>query len=254
MLSVGIGHGFLEFAGDDFGFIQQEHAAFRNGFGHLAVRGGQAVDPGARLGDKGFRYFEDFPVNAVEPLGDITGDLHMLLLVLADRYEIRLIEQDIRGHQDRIGKEARIDIVFMLLRLILELGHTGQFAEHGVAAQNPAQLRVGRNMGLDKQGILFGIQAAGNIGSQLLNGPAAQVSGILTDRDRMLIRHKIITVKIIHPVCPVLDGSQIIAQMQVAAGLYAGQHYFLFFHIYVSFRTAGCREAAACPKFVILKK
>ena len=67
----------------------------------------------------------------------------------------------------------------------------------------------------------------------------------------MLIGHEIITVKIIHPVCPVLNGSQIIAQMQVAAGLYAGQHYFLFFHIYVSIRTAGCREAADCPIFFI---
>ena len=38
---------------------------------------------------------------AVKPLGEIAGQFEMLFLVLADRDEIGLIEQNVRGHQNR---------------------------------------------------------------------------------------------------------------------------------------------------------
>ena len=122
----------------------------------------------------------------------------------------------------------------MLGGLVLELGHAGQLAEHGVAVQHPAQLSVRGDVGLDEQGVLLRVQAAGDVLGQLLQGAAAQVGGILPDGDGVHVRHEVVAVKLVRPLDPVLDGAQIVAQVQVAAGLDARQHYFLgssfFFH------------------------
>ena len=155
------------------------------------------------------------------------AQLHVLLLVFTHRHIIRLIQQNIRRHQGGIGKQTAVDVVCVFGRLILELGHPGQFAEHGIAVQHPAQLCMLVNVALDKQGILLRVQAAGNVLSQLLQGPPAQICRILPDRDGVQIRHEIITVKGISPLRPVLDGAQVRTQGQVTGGLDAGEHPFL---------------------------
>ena len=70
----------------------------------------------------------------------------MLLLICAYGNVIRLIEQDIGCHKRRIRKKSDIDIVGMLCRLILKLGHSRRFAELRVAVENPAKLAVLRHM------------------------------------------------------------------------------------------------------------
>ena len=89
------------------------------------------------------------------------------------------------------------------------------------------------DMALNKQRILLGIQAAGNILGQLLQGTPAQVCGILPHSNGMQIRHKVETVKLICPLSPILHSAQIRAQGQITGGLDAGEHSFLccnFFH------------------------
>ena len=83
-------------------------------------------------------------------------------------------------------------------------------------------------MGLDEQGVLLRIQAAGNVLGQLGESAPAQVSGGLPHRDGVHIGHKIIAVKLFGPRAPVFDGAQVVAQVQVAAGLNAREHNFLF--------------------------
>jgi len=41
----------------------------------------------------------------VEALGDVTRELEMLPLVVSDRNEIGLVEQDVARHQDWVGEE-----------------------------------------------------------------------------------------------------------------------------------------------------
>ena len=41
----------------------------------------------------------------VEPLGDVAGELEVLPLVVADRDDVGLVEQDVAGHQHRVGEE-----------------------------------------------------------------------------------------------------------------------------------------------------
>jgi hypothetical protein len=57
------------------------------------------------LRDLGFRELQDLAVCLVHLHRDIPRDLQVLLLVLTDRHDVRLVEEDVGGLQDRIGEE-----------------------------------------------------------------------------------------------------------------------------------------------------
>ena len=154
----------------------------------------------------------------------------MLHLIRAHGHQIRLVQQNIRRHQHRIGKQACRDIIRMLLRLILELRHASQLAELGIAAQHPAELRMLGYMALDKHDILFRIQAAGDILRQLRNGPAAQIRRVLPDRNGVHIHNAEQAVIFVLQRRPVLDGAHIGTQGQLSAGLNAGKNTLLCVH------------------------
>ena len=97
----------------------------------------------------------------------------MLLLVLAHRDIVGLIEQDIRRHQRRIGEETAVDVLAVLGGLVLKLRHARELAELRVAAQNPAQFRVRGHVGLDEHDVLLGIQTAGNVLRELLEASSS---------------------------------------------------------------------------------
>jgi len=86
----------------------------------------------------------------------------MLTLVLPHRDQIRLVEQDICRHEDRIGEEAGVDVVGVGRGLILKLCHPAELPEHGVAVEDPSQLRVLGHMGLDEEGAALRVDAAGD--------------------------------------------------------------------------------------------
>ena len=117
----------------------------------------------------------------------------MLHLIHAHRHHIRLVQQNIRSHQYRIGKKSRIDIVRMLCRLILELGHPVQLSHIGKAVENPCQLRVSRYMGLIINAVLLRVQSRRNIQGQKRTRPSAQLRRVLADRDRVKIHHTVKT-------------------------------------------------------------
>ena len=85
----------------------------------------------------------------------------MLGLVLTDRHKIRLVKQNVRCHQAWVGKQPGVDVVGVLLRFVLKLRHTLQFAELGVAVQNPRKLGVGGNVALQEKRTALRVNAAG---------------------------------------------------------------------------------------------
>ena len=155
----------------------------------------------------------------------------MLLLVLAHRHQVGLVEHDIRRHQGGIGEQTGVDVVGVAGGLVLELGHAGQLAEHGVAVEHPGQLRVGGHMGLDEEDGLLRVDAAGHQLGKELNGLAAEGGGVLTDGDGVLIHHAVDAVVLILHGHPVAQRTQIVAQMEGAAGLDAAENdFFIGFH------------------------
>ena len=110
-----VGHHGLELAAHRtfvFGDADDVAVALR----HLAsVR---PREPGRRREpDVGFG--EHVPVELVEPAGDLPGELHVGLLVLADRHHGRVVHDDVRRLQDGIPEEP-VGVEVLLLQLLDE--------------------------------------------------------------------------------------------------------------------------------------
>ena len=105
--------------------------------------------------DHGLRQRERLTVVVVEALRDIPRHLHVLNLVTSDRHFVCIKDQDIRGHQNRIGKQPHRDakIGVVARRLVgLHRRLVGMRTIHqsfrGRTGQHPAQLCDLRNIRL----------------------------------------------------------------------------------------------------------
>ena len=151
----------------------------------------------------------------------------MLLLVLAHGDEVRLIQQDVRRHEGGVGEEAAVYIVGVFRALVLELGHAAQLPEHGVAVEDPAELGMLVHMALQEEGVLLRVEAAGDVLGQLRGGAAAQLLRVLPHGQGVQVGHEVKAVELLGQLRPVFHRAQVVAQVQVAGGLDAGEHDFL---------------------------
>ena len=159
----------------------------------------------------------------------------MLLLILAHRDIVGLIEQDIRRHQRRIGEETAVDVLAVLGGLVLKLRHARELAEHRIAVQDPAELGVLRHVGLDEQRVLLGVQAAGDVLRQLLEASSSEVHRNLPHGDGVHVHDAVQAVILVLQRDPVFDCAHIRAQRQIAARLNARKDAFFLFHIVTFF-------------------
>ena len=65
-------------------------------------------------------------IQRVETLGDIAAQFEVLFLVFTHRYQISLIQQDVRRHQHRIVKQTSVDVLGITRRFIFKLRHATQ--------------------------------------------------------------------------------------------------------------------------------
>ena len=125
-LGVAVRDGALEQTHDVLRLIHQADAAgiVVLGLRHFGLGVGKAHDARADLGDIRLRQLEGFAVGIVESCRKVPCYFKVLLLILSHRYQIRLIEQNVRRHKRWIGKQARIYIIRVLAAFILELRHS----------------------------------------------------------------------------------------------------------------------------------
>ena len=161
-LAVRVGADLRARVGDRAGDLLADHGRVvqhvddalrgRGRLAHLGRRVLQVVDLGHVGQDVRLRGHERLAVPVVEPLGQRPAQLEVLPLVLADRHLVGLVEQDVRGLQDRVGEQADRGLVLAFLRrLVLELGHPAGLAEPGHAAEDPGQLGVLGHVALHEQ-------------------------------------------------------------------------------------------------------
>ena len=98
----------------------------------------------------------------VEALGDVAGHLDVLLLVLADGHEVRVVDQDVGGLEHRVGEEAVVTRLsrrhLVLVRVAaLEEPHRRHRREH------PGELGDLGDVRLAEQHRPLGIEAAGQV-------------------------------------------------------------------------------------------
>ena len=145
------------------------------------------------MAEQDLRQFKYFPIQPVEPLCQITGDFHMLFLVITDGNIVGLIQQDICRHQGRIGQKAGRDGIAPLGSFVLVLGHPFQFAYIGRRNHDPAELYVFRYFRLYEQCRFLRVQAGSDINSCQLTGPFMEKLRILWHRNSMLVDNAVIT-------------------------------------------------------------
>ena len=156
--------------------LMRRHVAFVR-LGHFLGAVAQAHHPRRRAGDhrlgqgKEIRRAEII----VEFLGDVARQFQMLLLVLAHRHMRRLVDQDVGGHQHRIGVKPDAGAFLVLAGFFLELGHAVHPAQPRHAIEDPGQLGMFRHLALVEDGRARGIDAGGDIGGGDFAGGAGPV-------------------------------------------------------------------------------
>ncbi len=155
----------------------------------------------------------------VEALSQIPGQLQVLALVLADRHRVGLVQQDVRGLQDRVGEQPnRRPVRALLGGLVLELGHPARLAEPGDAAQHPGQLRVLGHLRLDEQGAPVWVQTQGEQLRRTDPGPLPQHRRIMPRGDRVQVHHAVVRVVGLLEGNPVAERPEVVAQVERACG------------------------------------
>src|SRR6185312_4116137 len=135
--ALGIGHRPGDLLADRGGLVQHVDDARirRRGLAHLRGRLLQVGDLGHTTEDVSGWHRERRPVPVVEPDRQVAAQLQVLALVLADRYLVGLVEQNVGRLQHRVAEQPEARLLRTAPgRLVLELGHPAELAEPGQAA------------------------------------------------------------------------------------------------------------------------
>ena len=151
----------------------------------------------------------------------------MLLLVDTYGHDVGLVQKNICRHENRVGKQTRVDVIGVTLALVLELSHAGKLAEHREAVEHPSKLGVCGHVRLNVKGIFVGVKTAGDIERKRLVGAAAKLGGHLSYGDGVLIHYAVEALIGIRICRKILDRAKIVTNGKISAGLNARIGYFL---------------------------
>ncbi len=163
-------------------------------------------------------------VAAVERAGDVARELQMLLLVFPHWHVARLVDENVRRHQNRVSIKTEAGHISMLSGLLLELCHPIEPAERGQATEQPSQLGVSGDHALVEDRTMFRVDTGGDISSSHLTGRSTQLGGILRLGERVQVDDAEYALEVVLQHNPIANGSEIIAEMQIAGRLDAGKN------------------------------
>ena len=269
---IGIGLGAAHFQRDRVGIVGQVDARLIGGIGlrHFLRAVAERHHPrrrplDQRLGLRKERLAEAALADrrgivVVELLRDVARQLHVLLLVFADRHMRCAIDQDVGRHQVWIGVKSDRGILAVLAGLLLELGHAIEPAQPRHAVEHPGELGVLGNLALVEHDVLLRIDAAGDERRGHLADRLGQLVRLLPHRDGVQVDHAIDAVVRVLQLDEPDDGAEVVAEMQVAGRLHPGEHLFLErldgwrVHVEIPFacghipqRPGRCKRTATMP-------
>ena len=133
----------------------------------------------------------------------------MLHLVGTYGHDLGFVQDDVRGLEHRIGKQAGVDRL-VLLGLLLELGHPRELTHRRDGAEDPGELGVLGYGGLHEERGLCRIDAARQDADGHVEDPSLQLVGRVGLRDRVVVDDAEDAVVIGLKVDPVSQGPQIV--------------------------------------------
>ncbi len=187
--------------------------------------------PGTRgLGvEEGLGFGEGLPEEVVEAAGDLPGELDVLHLVLPHGDGVRLVDEDVRRLEHGVQEEAGPHGL-LLAGLVLELGHAGEVPQGGEGGEDPGELGVLGHVGLDEEGDPLGVKPRRHVDQGGLKGALGQGGGVVGEGvGEGVVVHDAeegFPPQLFPDLHPLLDGPQVVADVDFPRGLDAGEDPF----------------------------
>ena len=176
------------------------------------------------------------PVELIETARDLACNLHVRDLIFADGNVGSLIHQDVSRLQDGIPEESvGVEVLFLEILLLVLVGRDAlKPAERGHHGEQQMKLGVLRNVRLDEDGRLLGIEASGEPVKGHLKNVVLDPRGVsVIGREGVPVGDKEEAIVFFLEPNPVLQCTNIVADVQLAcrshAAQYASVHSLLYF-------------------------
>jgi hypothetical protein len=164
---------------------------------------------------------EGLAVGQVELDGDVARHLEVLLLVLADGHDVRVEEDDVGGHEHRVGKEAEIGID-ALGGLVLVAVRALEQAHGRERADQPGEFADLGDVALAPEDGLGGVEAAGQPVEGDALGVGAALPGVGQRRHRVVVGDEVVGVAAGLQLDGRAHGAEVVADVKGAGGRDAG--------------------------------
>ncbi|CAB4681583.1 unannotated protein [freshwater metagenome] len=142
----------------------------------------------------------------------------MLALIVANRYAIGVIQENVGCHERWISEQARRNKLG-LIALVFELCHSPEFSERRSAFHEPRKLGVFADVALNKEGGASRVDTDGQKKLGQFEGPSPEFCGILGDGKGVEINHAEDGVCLVLVGDPVAQGTQEVAELDRTGGL-----------------------------------
>ncbi len=224
---IGIGFCLADFFGDELGVIGHGDTGHvrRVRLAHFGRAVTERHHPCRGAEDQRLDDREEIDAEiVVELLCDVADQFKVLFLVFADGHVGAFVQQDVGGHQVRVGIEADGGVFLVLAGLFLELGHAVEPPQAGHAIEDPGQLRVAGHLALVEDDVALGVDAGGQHRGGDVPGVGFQLFRVLPDGDGVQVDDAEQAFVIVLQPHPVANGAQVIAEMQITRRLHAGKN------------------------------
>ena len=162
----------------------------------------------------------------IEALRQVPGQLEVLLLVVPDRHLIGLVEQDVRGLQDRVGEQPDAGSAELLAgALVLELRHPAASPYPVMQDSTQASWACSGNWLWTKSVQRAGSSPHASSSATVSRVRARSAAGSCGTRDRVHVGDEVEGVAVVLHGHPVPDRAEVVAEVRTGAGrLDPGQH------------------------------
>lgn len=205
-LVVTVGNGSTKFLDDGVRFFEEidDPCITFCRLGHLVLGALEIHYPRAYLWSDCARDDERVTESPIETNGDVSCDLDMLPLIVAHGHLLGVVEQDVGGLKRRVGEQSGGDeFGFATGGLVLELGHSAEFAVADETLHHPSQLVVFRHMGLHEDRGDVRVESDGKEDRRQVQRAFTEYVGLVGDGKGMEVDDAVVHVRFVlarHPI------------------------------------------------------
>jgi hypothetical protein len=226
---VGVGGGACDLPAHCVRWVEEQHRVartfHRDALAHLFLRRVEPHDPCTDGADQRGRHGEDVAALGIDALSEVAAEFDVLPLILADRNEVGVVEEDVRRLQDGVGEDPGIDAFPPLgLTARLELSHPVEPSHRSQGLEDPAQLGVCRHVRLHEDLASLWVDPAGDVHRRQLQRQRTQTLGIRMLGQRVQVDDAEEVLVPILVAGPVAQGAEIVTEVQTEVRLDTAEH------------------------------